>query len=847
MKTCIWILIFMVAGAAFADNRGSLQSPLSVGSPQSELAELEARIASAKADGSPIDPAWEHRARELVQLLANHPGNLKSSSSASHGIPPLEETEFRGATVIRPQERTPLEQQIHDLEFQADGGFTGYPPDPVVMANLKEQLNELYAQRAENQSERTPLDQGADACPATEFIGMSFFDTGSTAGLANNFDPLIACGTSSAPDVIYRWIPPTSSVYTITTAGSSYDTYLHIRGSGSCPGTVQYACDDDGGPGLTSQITMRFYHFETYYIIVDGFSSNSGLYQLSGFEVCEIEPLNCDVAECAENLNDPLHHQNDCNGACYNGNGIPTWQNIGLCQTVCGKLFYYPNIDSAEFYDTDFYRFNLTEACSLEISLLSETVTAVYLLDLQCPTNTIYWDATWFYPCSTVTYITQCLPAGSYAIYFAPGGSYDNVSDYYFRVDPIPCSGCRVDAFIQAPGSGAWHTCGAGNNNSLRSSEDYTFCVNIPYLSDWTFSLCNDDSIWDSYLYLTTQCNGGVLATDDDGCGGVGLSTIDCVPLASGTYYLTVEAFGSGCGPFALTVTECSGRCCYGDPAAPSCVVTSPSACNELGGFFAPGADCIDACPAHYGCQGGSQVGQYPFLPGETGNGYLSHVDLEQVQSDNFSVGAPIGSLRFWGFPVTCNGTPETFQISLASETDTCSYTVTATGTQLPELFFGAFFASQYDVALAPPCEITSGNLSIAKVGNPECAWYWQSSNYGDTIHPSGAADDLAFCLGGSDCPAPDSVVIRRGGGGANAYNILFHLPVASYVRVYSSSDINAVFPATYTVLTASSLGAGNWTFTDSTPDAQRRYVLTAECGPPPVFSEGTGEFHRID
>jgi hypothetical protein len=66
-----------------------------------------------------------------------------------------------------------------------------------------------------------------------------------------------------------------------STAGSGYDTVLHLHNGVACDATTQLACDDDGGPGTTSQIEMDV-GAGSYWLVVDGFSSTrSGAHVLS--------------------------------------------------------------------------------------------------------------------------------------------------------------------------------------------------------------------------------------------------------------------------------------------------------------------------------------------------------------------------------------------------------------------------------------------------------------------------------------------------------------------------------------------------------------------------------------
>lgn len=811
------------------------QVPLSlVGkAPAIEIAELEDMIAKAKANGQTPDPAWTTRIRELIPLVRGHVSKVPADLEAFQI-----ESGFAPGAVIRPTELTPLEAQIKELEFEIDGGAFGQEPDPVLVMNLKEQLNELYAQRVVR-NPQNPLDQGADACPATVVTGIPYTDSGTTAGLAHNYNPADlggACFNNTAPDVIYSFTPQVTSSYTITTNGSSFDTYLYIQQFGVCPGDSALECDDDDGAGLQSLITRTLFAGAQYFIIVDGFNANSGNYILTITDNCEVVCQPGDVIECAEER-DSTHSIDDCNGACNNQNGNPTWQEIQPCQTICGRGFTYLNHQGQNWRDTDSYRFTLTEACTLRLTLNTEFATQLIIMGPSCPFGNVVFSQTLSYTCSTVTFITPCLPAGSYNLWVGPS-VYTGINEprnYRIRMDLIPCSGCRIDAFIQAPGSGAWHTCGAGNNNSLRPSEDYTFCVNIPHSGEWTFSTCNYDSIWDSYIYLSNQCNGGVIAEDDDACGGIGLSVINCVELQAGTYYLTVEGWSSSrCGPFVLNVFECVGSCCYGNPGNPSCAYIGPNACDSLGGSWTNLEPCsTGACYTRPECGEGEIIfSQLPFLPDEAGTGLLSHVDYGTLYSDNYSVNSVVGSVHFWGFPVFCNGAPETFLLTFGNGTDTCQYTVTATGAQFPQLYFGTYLVSQYEVEISPPCELLSGNLTIQKLGDPSCLWYWATSPFGDNIRPVAPNYEFAFCLDQAPCEIDSLTYIWNSPGIAT---LRWYQNLPGVVTIWYTTDPNAIYPAGYSFVTNPYPAGNNSLATNANLADNVRVVLTLNCTPNPA------------
>lgn len=60
----------------------------------------------------------------------------------------------------------------------------------------------------------------------------------------------------------------------LSTDGSSFDTVLYVR-RGSCGGGDEVACNDDGGSGVNSHLSLDL-EAGTYYIFVDAYSQNEG-------------------------------------------------------------------------------------------------------------------------------------------------------------------------------------------------------------------------------------------------------------------------------------------------------------------------------------------------------------------------------------------------------------------------------------------------------------------------------------------------------------------------------------------------------------------------------------------
>jgi hypothetical protein len=827
-------LVLILTEIVFAVGNHGKSSSLNVQDPARELAVLEAQLASAKESGREIDPALQQRVRELVPLIKGHAGNIKVDASASpQNVLTLEEDGYGTPAVIRPTELTPLETRIRDLEFEMSGGNSLQGVDPVTFANLKEQLQELYAQRPENQR-RNSLDQGSPTCPATAIPGLPYTDSGATNGMGSDFNPLLPCSPNTASnDVIYSFTPTITQSYNVSLLGSLFDTYLYVNTGGACPGNTQVACNDDY-VGLQSFVSLQLNAGQTYYIIVDGADTGQqGAYVLNLYDNCFLSCQPTDVLECASEINAPGNETNDCNGGCQNTlfGGNDSYQNLHPCQTVCGRGFNYTTAGGNPYRDLDTYMITLTEPCSLAVTVNSEFGAQVIVTAPTCPNTNLYISPQWMFACSSVTFISPCLQAGSYRVIIAPPGQTGvrAMREYRARVDLIPCSGCKVDGFLQAPGVATGNTCGAGNENSLRSGTEITYCLNIPYYSDWSFSLCGGESSWDSYLFLSTRCNNGVIALNDDGCGGVGLSVISCVPLAAGTYYLTVESYNSNtCGPYTLSITECLGSCCYGDPISPSCDFSTLTDCNTVGGIFTESEPCSSgACYTRPSCLGSSSVfSQLPAVPDESWGANMSDYDGGYVQYEDFSVSADIYSLKFWGImqgAAECGSDSTEFEVAFYDSVNNVSqiYNLTLLGTEVGPVYPGMLRVKEYTAYLNPPCTIDNGFLLIAETTAP-CSFYWFTTVLGSGVSawesevggtPYQTGIEFAFCLGERGCIPADSVTIELfdGGSNPNYYTLRWSQPEGT-VHLWWSSDPNAVFPDTYSQFLTSYLPAADST-----------------------------------
>ncbi len=122
------------------------------------------------------------------------------------------------------------------------------------------------------------LEPHCDASCADDVLTdpVPFMITGSTTGAGNDTTPGCVV-TSTAQDLAFGFVAPADGNYTFTTAGSTYDTVLYLRAG--CGGG-EIVCNDDS-IGLQSSVTTSMRAGELVIIVVDGYGSASGNFQLN--------------------------------------------------------------------------------------------------------------------------------------------------------------------------------------------------------------------------------------------------------------------------------------------------------------------------------------------------------------------------------------------------------------------------------------------------------------------------------------------------------------------------------------------------------------------------------------
>jgi hypothetical protein len=193
--------------------------------------------------------------------------------------------------------------------------------------------------------------------------------TGTTTGYSNDYDEVCPFSGSTAPDVVYSYLPTIDQTIWIDLCYSSYDTKVYVYDQD----LNLVGCNDDyyyGPPchPYSSKLDVDMQAGTTYYIVIDGYGSSSGAYEMDFGIYCPGCHIDCPPDAQLED-EPPLQdgyvdvHNSGCGGG---GSELP-FQTITE-PIFCGKSGWYLSAEGAEFRDTDWFHITIPEGGVLEIT-----------------------------------------------------------------------------------------------------------------------------------------------------------------------------------------------------------------------------------------------------------------------------------------------------------------------------------------------------------------------------------------------------------------------------------------------------------------------------------------------
>ncbi len=248
------------------------------------------------------------------------------------------------------------------------------------------------------------------------------------------------------------------------------------------------------------------------------------------------------------------------------------------------------------------HAFTTTEMLDVEVSYCNtDSAWNNYYIVLAdaCPCGSLLFaDSYEFTSCvnGNITIRYDELPAGTYYLPVLRSPFYGAEGPYEVEVVG-DVADCLVDHTVGATvaGPNVWtgNTCGATDDCDMTGSDgsDHVYEVSIPQDGTWAFSLC--DSSYDTKLAIGTTCCGEEIGYNDDSsvCGNTLRSYIEA-SLTAGTYYVTVDGYGTACGDYELEiswVSPCMVDCPVGaTPEAEACGDDTNGGCNMAMPAFQP-------------------------------------------------------------------------------------------------------------------------------------------------------------------------------------------------------------------------------------------------------------------
>jgi hypothetical protein len=285
-----------------------------------------------------------------------------------------------------------------------------------------------------------PAGEGDTIANAIVIPHIPFDGTGTTVGFVDDYDEICPYSGSTAPDVVYEYVSPSTQSVNIDLCGSAYDTKMYVYDAG----LNLIACNDDfyfGAPCGTYVSKLENVPFvagTTYYIIIDGYGSASGAYVLSiaAFVPCVISCPAGGVAEGEPALVPEYvdNYNGGCNTPTFPFQVLSSSDNFGRL-TLCGVSGWYLNA-GGNLRDTDWYILFSGGQGAIEITADAEYATYIFELGPQdCSAIGVLQQAT-VGPCAegfmTIPGYSYGAPVWFWAgptVFAAPGAdtSYDYV------------------------------------------------------------------------------------------------------------------------------------------------------------------------------------------------------------------------------------------------------------------------------------------------------------------------------------------------------------------------------------------------------------------------------------
>jgi len=275
-----------------------------------------------------------------------------------------------------------------------------------------------------------------DVCATAIVVpSLPYNATGNSCDYNNDYDEVCPYTGSTAPDLVFSYSPTANQAIDVLLCPSLYDTKVYVYEDACVSGTF-IDCNDDacGSDGWKSAIYgLNVYAGHTYYVVVDGYGTSCGTYDLTIREA-----VICDVVCPAEGIpeGEPICYDgyiDNYNGGC---NSDPyVFQDINCNTIICGTSGVY---DANYNRDTDWFRFQVSEG-TLTWKVVAEFPVLIFIIaESDCANPNILGSAT--APKCDTAVLSMYVAAGVYWLWVGPSdwGNYPCGLEY---VGIVECTG----------------------------------------------------------------------------------------------------------------------------------------------------------------------------------------------------------------------------------------------------------------------------------------------------------------------------------------------------------------------------------------------------------------------
>ncbi len=248
--------------------------------------------------------------------------------------------------------------------------------------------NQAPAKPADNAVYNGPVDptlQGGDTIGAAMVINVPGTFNGTTVGYTNNYDEACPYTGSTAPDVVYSVTPVSTIAVDIDLCYSSFDTKLYVYDEN----LNLIGCNDDffyAAPCFTYSSKLENLTFNagmTYYIIIDGYGTAAGAYQM---DIAEFVPCVVTCPGGAQLEGEPPlsnGYADAWNGGCQSPEFGNPFQPITTSTWFCGVSGWYIGASGGAMRDTDWFTIVMPAGGVLEMQGDAEYPTYMFELGPQ--------------------------------------------------------------------------------------------------------------------------------------------------------------------------------------------------------------------------------------------------------------------------------------------------------------------------------------------------------------------------------------------------------------------------------------------------------------------------------